>query len=300
MTEILTGHDVKTYRDNGFLVVEGLVGDELVDRARGFVDALLASDATDGVGEPEPEDPAMIRRVWAPTSRDPVFNEIVEYPPLLDAVSQLVGDDVEFQYSKLNIKAPRVGSVVEWHQDFAYYPHTNTDLVAVLIYLDDATRENACLKVAAGSHRLGLLSHEVDGHFRGKIATLAGVGVDESSVVDCEAPAGTAIFLHPLLAHASEKNISDRYRRAFIPSYRSADAFPVYYGPRAAHNEPNARLLRGRPAKVARCESGHWRLPIAEAEFNSLYEVQEGAHLRSGGHKSSTGYFSHEVAPTPA
>jgi phytanoyl-CoA hydroxylase len=37
-----------------------------------------------------------------------------------------------------------------------------------------------------------------------------------------------------------------------------------------------------------------WRLPIAEAEFNSLFEIQEGSLVKSSG-KSSTGYFSHEV-----
>jgi hypothetical protein len=42
-----------------------------------------------------------------------------------------------------------------------------------------------------------------------------------------------------------------------------------------------------------RSEAGLWKLPIAAAEFNSLYQVQEGSHL-SDGTKSSTGYFSHE------
>jgi Phytanoyl-CoA dioxygenase (PhyH) len=294
MREALTKDQLSEYQENGFCVVEGLVERGLVERARGVVDTLLQLPEGDNVGEREPDDPTKVRRIWSPTTRDPVFNEILESPGLLDAVSQLVGDNVVFQYSKLNVKPPQVGSVVAWHQDFAYYPHTNTDLVAVLLYLDDATRENACLKVAAGSHRLGLLSHEIDGYFRGKIVSLPAVGVAELSVFDCVAPAGTAIFLHPLVVHGSEKNTSNRYRRAFIPAYRAADAFPVYYGPHAAHNEPNARLLRGTPARSARCESGEWRLPIAEAEFNSLYEVQEGAHLKAG-RRTSTGYFAHEV-----
>lgn len=294
MSDVLTKDQISTYHETGFCVVEGLLEPQLVDRARGVVDALLES-GRDDVGEREPDDPAMVRRIWSPTTRDRVFGEMLESPRLVDAVSQVVGENVVFQYSKLNVKAPQVGSSVAWHQDFAYYPHTNTDLVAVLIYLDDATSDNACLRVASGSHHLGLLSHEVDGYFRGKIVSLERVGVADSSVVACEAPAGAAIFLHPLVIHGSEKNVSDRYRRAFIPAYRSADAFPIYYGPHAAHNEPNARLLRGEAAKVARCDSGQWRLPIAAAEFNSLYEVQEGSHLE-GGRKSSTGYFAHEAA----
>ena len=219
---------------------------------------------------------------------------MAEDPRLLDAVEQLIGPNIVLQYSKLNVKPPRVGSVVEWHQDFAYYPHTNTDLVASLIYLDNATRENACLRVVSGSHRHGLLGHESEGYFVGKVSSPADVGLDDSAVVDCEGAAGSVVFIHPLLLHSSEKNLLDSYRRVFIPSYRAADALPIYYGPHAAHNEPTAQLVRGSASRTVRSETGRWQLPIAAAEFNSLYQVQEGSHVTDGT-KASTGYFSHEV-----
>jgi phytanoyl-CoA hydroxylase len=294
MDRALTTQQIKQYEESGFCIVDGLIEQDLIAQARRVVDTLLSSDDVSKIAEAEPEDPTQARRIWSPTARDGVFAQIAESPRLLDAVAQLIGDNVMYQYSKLNIKPPRVGSVVSWHQDFAYYPHTNTDLVAVLIYLDDATLDNACLKVAAGSHHRGLLSHEVEGFFAGKISSLESVGVDATSVVDCEAPAGTAIFLHSLVAHASEKNTSALPRRAFIPAYRSSDAFPIYYGPHASHNEQGAKILRGTRSRYARCDGGQWRLPIAAAEFNSLYEIQEGAHLKNAGKKSSTGYFSHE------
>ncbi|MGP3925978.1 phytanoyl-CoA dioxygenase family protein [Streptomyces sp. 8N616] len=293
MGKSLTDDQVEFYRENGFCIAEGIIDNSLVEKARNVIDRLISSPEVGDVAELEPGDQTKARRIWSPTTRDEVFAQIAEDTRLLDAAAQLIGDDIVLQYSKLNVKPPHVGSVVEWHQDFSYYPHTNTDLLACLIYLDDATRENACLKVAAGSHRRGILSHDVDGFFGGKITSLADVGVDEATVVDCEGTAGTVVFLHPLAAHASARNTSDRYRRVFIPAYRSADALPIYYGPHAAHNEPTAKLVRGKPAMTARCESGVWRLPLAAAEFNSLYEIQEGSHLDAD--KTSTGYFSHEV-----
>lgn len=293
MAGILSDSQVDFYRENGFCVVDGIFDTELVEKARSVVDGLLSSADLARVAEAEPEDSSKARRIWAPTSRDELFSDIAEDPRLLDAVEQLIGPDIVLQYSKLNVKPPRVGSVVEWHQDFAFYPHTNTDLVATLIYLDDATRANACLRVVAGSHRHGLLPHEAEGYFVGKVSSPAEVGLDESAIVDCEGPAGSVVFIHPLLLHSSEKNLSDMYRRVFIPSYRAADALPVYYGPHAAHNEPTAKLVRGSASRTVRSEAGQWRLPIAAAEFNSLYQVQEGSHV-SDGTKLSTGYFSHE------
>ena len=44
---------------------------------------------------------------------------------------------------------------VEWHQDFPYLPHTNFDVLAVMILLDDATPENGCMRVVPGSHKRG-------------------------------------------------------------------------------------------------------------------------------------------------
>jgi ectoine hydroxylase-related dioxygenase (phytanoyl-CoA dioxygenase family) len=294
MENVLSQRQLDFYRENGFCVVDGIFDTEVIEKARAVVDDLLSRDDLASVAEAEPEDGSKARRIWAPTSRDELFAGIAEDARLLDAVEQLIGPNIVLQYSKLNVKPPRVGSVVEWHQDFAYYPHTNTDLVASLIYLDDATRENACLRVVSGSPRHGLLSHESEGYFVGKVSSLADVGLDDPAVVDCEGPAGSVVFIHPLLLHSSEKNLSDLYRRVFIPSYRAADALPIYYGPHAAHNEPTAKLVRGSASRTVRSEAGQWQLPIAAAEFNSLYQVQEGSHV-SDGTKLSTGYFSHET-----
>ena len=171
-----------------------------------------------------------------------MFERLAADPALLDCIQQLIGDNVLFHYSKINMKGPKVGSIVKWHQDFSYYPHTNSDLVTALIFLDDATRENGCLRVIPGSHRRGLRSHDIDGYFRGTVSD-----VDESEAVEVEVKAGGVLFLHCLTLHASERNTSDLPRRTFLPAYRAADAFPIYFGPHAAHNEPGVRLLRGQP-----------------------------------------------------
>jgi ectoine hydroxylase-related dioxygenase (phytanoyl-CoA dioxygenase family) len=207
-------------------------------------------------------------------------------PRLLDAVEQLIGPDILFHYSKLHMKGPRVGSVVEWHQDFSYYPHTNTDLATAMIYLDDATTENACLQALPGSHKLGLANHYVDGYFRGKVT--GPDAPDPTRAVPLEAPAGSVVFIHCLLLHCSAPNRSDRFRRSFFAAYRAADAYPIYFGPHASHNEPGVKLLRGKTSEVARVEAGTWRLPLSERPFGSLFQLQEEAHVPAGA--ATTGY----------
>jgi ectoine hydroxylase-related dioxygenase (phytanoyl-CoA dioxygenase family) len=276
----------RIYDQQGYLLVEGLFSAADVQRINGAIDEILATPELSSVAELEPGDRESVRRIWSPTKRHPLFADVAADPRLLDIIEQLIGPNILFHYSKLHMKAARVGSVVEWHQDFSYYPHTNTDLLSAMIYLDDATAENACLHVLPGSHKSGLANHYVDGYFRGK---LTGANAPHpSEAVPLEAPAGSVAFVHCLLLHYSPSNYSDKRRRAFLPTYRAADAYPIYFGPHASHNEPGIKLLRGRRSEYARAEQANWLLPLAQREFGSLFELQEGSHLAAAA--TTSGY----------
>ena len=60
---------------------------------------------------------------------------------ILEIVEQLIGKGLRTNGNKLNMKPPSKGSAVEWHQDWAFYPHTNDDVLAVGIAIDDMTEE---------------------------------------------------------------------------------------------------------------------------------------------------------------
>jgi phytanoyl-CoA hydroxylase len=283
---------VKEYRENGFAVAERLFDpSEVAELNTAITEILDVTDIT-SVAEVEPGDNGMARRIWAPTKQHSAFERAAANPRLLDHVEALIGPDILFHYSKLHLKAPQVGSVVDWHQDFAYYPHTNTDLVTALLYLDDTTTENSALQAVPGSHLRGLADHYVDGFFRGKVA--GADAPDPSLAVSIEAPAGSVVFIHPLLLHYSSPNRSDRYRRAFLPAYRAADAYPIHFGAHAGHNEAGVRLLRGNVSDTARVEAGAWRLPLAERPFGSLFQLQEGANNTATA--ATTGYATLEEA----
>ena len=222
-------------------------------------------------------DGRLVRRIYEPCSDYASFRELSDSPMLLDAVETLLGPDLVFQYSKINMKPPSIGSVVEWHQDLSYYPLTNASSLAVLIYLDDADVENGCLQVIPGCHNGALLNHTLDGYFVGKI-----VGpVDESEAVPLEGKAGTAIFMHCMTPHASVTNRSNRSRRTLILSYRSADSFPIYAGDITNELENCTRLARGKPAESARFSFQQFPIPRRKQHIGSLYELQELARKQT-------------------
>ena len=219
----------------------------------------------------QPPDGTKVRRLYEPCSYYPPFRTLSESDKLLDAVEGLIGPNILYHYSKLNMKPPEIGSVVEWHQDLSYYPLTNRDSLAVLFYLDDADAENGCLQMLPGRHEGDLLTHTREGYFQGRATEV----VDSSEVELATGKAGTAIFMHCMTPHASVTNRSNRPRRTLILSYRAADAFPIYYGEMTSHVETHTRLVRGHRAQMARFTMKEFPVPYYKERSASLYELQE-------------------------
>ena len=268
----------KEYRNQGYFMAASFLTPPEVRALLADIEAISSgatrSDHDRTRLEMEPDQPpegGQVRRIYEPCTYYPRFREFSERPDLLDTVSALLGPNLVFHYSKINMKPPAIGSVVEWHQDLAYYPLTNDDSVSILFYLDDADVGNGCLRVLPGEHRRGILNHTRDGWFQGRITE----SIDESGAVALEGKAGAAIFMHAMLPHASAPNSSGRPRRTLILSFRATDAFPVYLGETTLRAEAHVRHVRGQPAAQARFTFAHIPIPRYPAQTRSLYELQE-------------------------
>ena len=132
---------------------------------------------------------AKVRRLYEPCTHYATFRALSESKELLDVIEQLLGPNLFFHLSKVNMKPAKLGSVVDWHQDLTYYPLTNTDSVTVLFYLDDADASNGCLQVIPrAQHRV--MDHTLKGFFQGCVTE----PVDASKAVYVEAKAGSMIL----------------------------------------------------------------------------------------------------------
>jgi ectoine hydroxylase-related dioxygenase (phytanoyl-CoA dioxygenase family) len=276
----LSDRQVEAYRRDGFVVVERLFnGDDLahVDATiRQMTDQALSGGDFSKVLELEPEPiegKRVPRRIFNPYDQHETFRALAHDSRLTDKIESLITSAFNLQHSKLNMKPAKVGSAVEWHQDMAYFPHTNDDLVTTLIYLDDATEENGCLQVLP-RHHTHYFSHDTaDGKFAGMITEdLSAFGTPKS----LPAPAGSVIFMHCITPHASLPNKSSRPRRTLIYEYRANDAFPIYYGEMTNLAEAKFRLIRGKPARFARFGGPRPLIPNV-GRYTSLYELQASA-----------------------
>ena len=282
---MITDGDVARYRREGFIVVpDVLSAQELADLQRvtaEFVESSRAATQHTDVFDLEPghsaEEPRL-RRIKTPDQHHPVYARMVRHPKIVAVLQRLWGPDIRFDLSKLNLKAAGFGSPVEWHQDWAFYPHTNDDLAAVGIMIDDFTPENGSMLVLPGSHTGPVYDHHANGHFVGGIDPSTS-GIDFSKAVMCTGPAGSITVHHVRLVHGSAANVSGQPRRFLLHQYRAADAWPLVNFKDL--DEFNSRMICGEPTLEPRTEKVPIRMPLPPAlAQGSIYENQTALRNR--------------------
>jgi phytanoyl-CoA hydroxylase len=276
---VITPKQVEFYKENGYIVVEDVV-DAATREAMKAVIADLIAKATGLTTHNEiydlepshtPERPR-VRRIKKPTLVHPVFDRVVKSPSMVSILTALLGPNVRLHGSKLNMKDPEYGSPVEWHQDWAFYPHTNDDLLAIGVMLEDITEDNGPLLVLPGTHRGPVQNHHVDGYFCGAIDPTS-AKLDFSRMVACPGKAGSCSFHHVRLVHGSAENTSNRPRPLMLYECGAADAWPLVNWTNL--DEFNSRMICGQPTLEPRLEKVPVRMPFPPAlKQGSIYENQ--------------------------
>ena len=282
---MIAEREVQFYRQSGYLVVPSVLTVAEVDRLRREMAQILegargVADHTDVYDlEPghRPEAPR-VRRIKTPHKFFDGFARLYRHPAVVSVVQQLVGPGVRLHGSKINLKAPRYGSPVEWHQDWAFYPHTNDDLLAVGVMLDDCTPDNGPLLVVPGSHTGPVWDHHSGGRFCGAVDPAA-IRAEIDRAVALTGAAGSMSFHHVRLLHGSDQNRSDQPRALLLYEYAAADAWPLM-GVRDL-DDFDARLVTGAPNIEPRLRPAPVRMPLPPAlHQGSIYENQTDASRR--------------------
>jgi phytanoyl-CoA hydroxylase len=231
----VTNEQVRHFVDQGYLVVEGLVStDEIAALRADAVAIARGAYACDGI-TPAPAgatDQEVIERILCihqPHYVSPVMASFVTHPGIAAVLARIIGAHlahwdgaVKCMQSMLFVKPPfKQGQA--WHQDEIYIPTRDRSLCGAWIAMDDATRENGCLRVIPGSHRSGYL-YPQRAHNNPAEHDFApeSHGFDASGEVLVEVKEGSVVFFNGYLLHRSLKNRSRTFRRALVNHYMNA------------------------------------------------------------------------------
>ena len=282
---MLTKAQIDEYNEVGAIVVPNVlspdevrhlraVTDGFVDRARGLTAHNEIYDLEDSHSPANPR----VRRIKQAHLHDPAYGALTRHPKIVAVLQDLWGPDIRFDTAKLNLKSAGFGAPVEWHQDWAFYPHTNDDLAAVGVMFDDMEMENGPLMIVPGSHRGPTFDHHADGRFCGAMNP-DNNDVDLSKAIALTGKAGSITVHHVRAVHGSAPNLSNHDRRLLLFQFRAADAWPILGFPGGIEKFDD--LMVSGETRPPRLREAPVRLPLPPANLQgSLYENQKGMKKR--------------------
>ncbi|MGR3370648.1 MAG: phytanoyl-CoA dioxygenase family protein [Sagittula sp.] len=293
---MLTEAQKAFYAENGYLKVEAVLTAEELSRAQSIVTdwiegsrGVTESDALYDLDKGHSAETPRLTRVKLPHRNDPFFWQLLTASRVTEVLNDLLGPSTIINTSKLNCKAPGGGAAVEWHQDWAFYPATNDDLLAFGVLLEDMDEENGPLMVIPGSHRGPVLSHHHDGYFCGAVSP-DDPDFDLSKAVTLTGKAGDMTVHHVRALHGSAPNRSDRARKILFYECASADAWPLLgassyihgLGQRGFWADLQERIITGEPCFTPRLEQVPVRMPLPPAKDNtSIFRTQMSGGMKS-------------------
>ncbi|MFJ1707056.1 phytanoyl-CoA dioxygenase family protein [Kitasatospora sp. NPDC088346] len=224
MTEHLGADALTTYRENGFLLVKGLIGKEEARALREECHALLGRladgpDPTWGSARELVDESVLrheLRHCHDVQFHSAAFTRLLTEPRFTDVAAAVIGSpNVQLHHTKMFVKPPETGSPFPMHQDHPFFPHRGHAVAAAIIHLDDAPEEKGCVRVVPGSHLGGPLPHIEDGSWH--------LPTDEwplEDAVPCPAEAGDVLFFGYLTVHGSGLNTSAEARTTVLVQFR--------------------------------------------------------------------------------
>ena len=222
---MLTQEQRDFYRENGYVLVEGLLtrpeAAALREEAHALIERLSAHrnvDATWGSARKAVQggQETKLLHCHDVQFQSAAFSRLIVDERLTAVAADIIGSpNVQLHHDKLFIKPPEKGSPFPMHQDHPFFPHQKHSMIAAIIHFDDAPIEKGCVRVVPGSYKDGPIEHESEGGWH-----LPFEQYPIDAAVPCPARAGDVLLFSYLTVHGSGVNVSDEARTTLLVQMR--------------------------------------------------------------------------------
>jgi len=231
----LSPQQIESYHADGYVIVNNFLKEKEVKKLFAIAtgDGTLrkhAFDLNDQSGKKTK------LTLWYTPGND-AYGLLTKSERIINSVNQLMEGDapVCHFHSKLMQKEPRVGGAWEWHQDYGYWYKNEFlfpgQMMSVMVAITEANKENGCLQVIKGSHKMGRVEHGFAGEQVGASQHYVDLALKTMELIYVELKPGDALFFHSNLLHRSEANLSESARWSLISVYNRSTNIP--------YNEPS-------------------------------------------------------------
>ena len=211
---------------DGFILKKNLFTEEEINKLKKFIES--SSKKEDDARETKSSSGKLSITLWNHPSDD-LFGKFSTNERIVKPIEEYLDDEVYHYHSKIIWKKPGDGGF-DWHQDYGYWYHNAClypDMASCFIMLDKATKENGCLKVLKGSHKVGRIEHGISDTPE-QTADMERIAELEKrhECVYITAEPGDALFFHANLLHSSDANKSNQSRRTLIVCFNTKSNNP--------------------------------------------------------------------------
>jgi phytanoyl-CoA hydroxylase len=231
----LSSHQIADYHKDGYLIVRNFLNSEEVKKLYSIAtqdDTMRkhSFDLNDQMGKKTK------LALWYKPGND-AYGLLSKSNRIIGSVNQLLDGEapVCHFHSKLMQKEPKVGGTWEWHQDYGYWYKNEFlfpgQMMSVMIAITDANKQNGCLQVIKGTHKMGRIEHGFSGEQVGASQHYVDLALKTMELIYVELKAGDALFFHSNLLHGSDANLSEFSRWSLISCYNRSSNPP--------YNEPS-------------------------------------------------------------
>ena len=261
---------LRRYREDGFLMVRGLLPTDELLAARRELERMARADRPDcgmiwfegalrehlaldpsadraldgtttaagfvqgqegGLPALDPELRArFVRKFMSFVGTAPALTALARHERVLSFIRTVVGGEPEL-FQDMALVKPARGREKPWHQDHAYFNVAmGTPIVGVWIPMGRVTPENGCMHMLRGGHKAGPRPH-----FKRRDWQICDTHVETTDRVAVPMAAGDVLFFDGLLPHGTPVNRTDEFRWAVQFHYRPAGAVLTDDTARLAH-----------------------------------------------------------------
>ena len=221
-TNRFTAEEVAAFHRDGFVIVRQMFSAEEIAHLHRIAKhdqqmLAVAAKRADGEG-------GAIRLVVENQVTDDIYGAIVRSERIVNRMEQVLEDEVYHYHHKMILKEAYTGGAWAWHQDYGYWYNNgclSPDMASCLIAVDRATKENGCLQVVRGSHKIGRIDHVKVGDQTGADPERVAEACKRMELVYVELEPGSAVIFHSNLLHRSDQNHSPNDRWAYICCYNT-------------------------------------------------------------------------------
>lgn len=219
---------IDAYRHCGFIVVRGLL-----DRDEAIAYGRAALEVHQRVPDNHAADARLDQYVNA-WRHDETMRQLTLDPRVAKAAQTIAGVNMRLWHDHVLIKKPHNKLPTEFHQDQAYWPHSNSpNALSCWLALCDVPPRRGCMSFIQGSHRLTDLPTQSLAD-DGSLFSIA-PDLEYDSIITCPLRAGDCTFHHARTGHMANDNRTDEWRTAHVIAFM--DATTTYHDARGGGHQ---------------------------------------------------------------